>query len=159
MTSTLAMNNQRRRRDMLLIMTLIASSMEVMEKPKYKTNVTVIGPFRHIPALTKQHMAAMPNERERKREQDNIKMVVNTITPGNYGSMQPEVRLWFAAQLVYRLVGSGWRPQNDEIQMEFVQSIYNLAQGFPPLEVPPTKGLTDMMPALPEALKAMGLFR
>lgn len=151
------MNNTRRRRDFLFLMLLAELACDVLKERKYAL-ILANGPYIFFEALLAQYRKAVPSEAEREKERIAAMKVVNRIVSLDYHSWRAPMKLWFASQVIYRLVASGWRIPNGEHQIEFVASMFKIAEGFTPVP-PPTPGKLELVMTAPEKLRALGMFQ
>jgi hypothetical protein len=160
MPSTISrpMENSRRRKDILFLMTLVGTGIVAAdENPKFKTPV-FMGVFRTFMAVVKLHEKVQPDKQKRAREQHHSKEVVNAVLLPTFANLKPEIQLWAACNVCMRLVASGWRPEPADVLNEFVQALYNLAQSFPVIDAPHTR-TQELVSMSPETLRALGMFR
>ena len=154
---TIPISNAKRRKDLLILTTMVASASELGDRADFKT-MHVQSTFAKMIQLVHAHKVAVPVDRERSAEQQRTKMVVNTVLSAGFSYFPPEVKLWLAARLVQSLIGMGWRPDRSAVATDFVQALYGLAQNFPKFE-PPRKDVQDLAIMLPEMFRAIGYFK
>lgn len=157
-TTSTPMVNSRRRKDILILMTLVGTAISSIDQdPRFKTPAfTAV--FRTFMAVVKVHEKVEPDKQKRAREQNRSKMVVNTVLTPNFSNLNSATQLWVAAQVCMRLVGSGWRPEPADVLNEFVQALYNLSQNFPVIDAPHPR-TQELVMMSPEAFRALGMFR
>ena len=135
------MDNRRRRTDILFLAVLASSAQDVINHKGYEL-LKVKGPFPLTVPIMAQFEKQFPNKAERQKELARVQMVVNRFLPANHRLWNAELRLWFACQIVLRLVATGWRPPKNEEQAEFVQRMYDLAQNINLKEPPKPEVIT-----------------
>lgn len=149
------MRSNKLRREMLVLNLLLSSTTDIIKRSDFK--IKYAAAYRYVNVIDDMFQNIVPDRGQRMKETAAAMKVVNAILPVQFTRSRDEVKLWFFVQLVYRLVGSGWKLPTDPVCLEFVQSVYNMVHG---VNIDPAPGVAwnRAVAKAPEALKAQGLF-
>ena len=129
------MNNQRRRKEVLVVAEIMGSCAEIIKDKKY-TQLAQFGPLPYLSLVDGEFTRNVPDPKQRHSELQAAQKVVNDIFSPAIWSWPVSVRLWAGCQLVHRLCLLGWVMPKDGSSSKFIQATYDLSHRFNPAVVP-----------------------
>lgn len=143
------------RRDVLFLLCLVSRGFDVTKKKEFFA-LKVSGPFPLLDPVQKALEAEL-GEAGMRKEVGRAQMVVNAMVPMGFDLYAPEMKLWYACNLVLRLVASGWVPPPVEVVQDLAQRMYTLATQLTMAKAP-SQDFQTSVAQLPEKLRERGMF-